>query len=152
MECRVRAHPPPTVSWLKDGETLRGERYKPIYLDDDVYRLEIADPDFSDNGQYTCRAVNDLRTEEISHMVHVDGNWKALCIVVSCVIRNNIHSNTSNDTILDREWRPASRTDRSLGDESASEVARRPRFSNLLKDYSVPAGGTIALQVEVKGK
>ena len=31
------------------------------------------------------------------------------------------------------------------------EAYKRPRFSNYLSDYSVPTGGTIALQVEVKG-
>lgn len=70
----MRAHPAPLISWLKDGEILRGERYKSSYLDDDVYRLEIIDPSIADNGQYTCRAVNELRTEEISHTVHVEGD------------------------------------------------------------------------------
>lgn len=54
---------------------------------------------------------------------------------------------------LDRERRePVSRSDRSLNNETGLEIPRQPRFSNLLKDYSVPAGGTIALQVEVKGE
>lgn len=74
LECRVRAHPPPTISWLKDRVILQGERYKQTYLNDDIYRLEIADPDITDNGQYTCRAVNELHTEEISHIVRVEGD------------------------------------------------------------------------------
>ncbi|XP_026825970.1 uncharacterized protein LOC105284959 isoform X2 [Ooceraea biroi] len=123
LECRVRAHPIPSVSWLRNGQILQGQRYKQSYLDDDVHRLEITDPNIADNGQYTCRATNDLRTEEISHMVYIE----------------------------DRDWQPASRNDRSLSDETRFEVARRPQFSNLLKDYCVPTGGTIALQVEVKG-
>lgn len=47
------------------------------------------------------------------------------------------------------DWRSTSRYE--LNDETGLEFTRRPRFSNLLKDYNVPAGGTIALQVEVKG-
>ncbi|XP_011705986.1 PREDICTED: titin-like [Wasmannia auropunctata] len=121
LECRVQAHPIPKISWLKDGMILQGERYKQSYLDDDVYRLEIADPDITDNGQYTCRAVNELRTEEISHTVHVE------------------------------DWQFINRSDPCLSDKVSSEFAERPQFSNLLKDYSVPIGGTIALQVEVKG-
>lgn len=74
LECRVQAYPAPMVSWLKDGEILQGQRYRQTYLDDDVYRLEIADPSAADNGQYTCRAVNELRTEEISHRLHLEGN------------------------------------------------------------------------------
>ncbi|XP_032676016.1 uncharacterized protein LOC116846386 isoform X2 [Odontomachus brunneus] len=124
LECRVRAYPAPTVSWWKDGQILQGQRYRQTYLDDDVYRLEIVDPDASDNGQYTCRAANELRTEEVSHMIRLE----------------------------DRERRLVSRSDQSLSNETGLEVPRRPRFSSLLKDYSVPAGGTIALQVEVKGE
>jgi len=52
---------------------LQGERYRQSYLDD-VCRLEIADSDVTDNGQYTCRAVNELHTEEISHIIHVEGD------------------------------------------------------------------------------
>ncbi|KAL6255445.1 hypothetical protein P5V15_013781 [Pogonomyrmex californicus] len=121
LECRVRSYPVPIISWLKDGVIIQGERYKQSYLDDDVYRLEIADPDLTDNGQYTCRAANELHTEEISHIVHVE-DWRS-------VNRNGLRSDN----------------------ETKSEVERKPRFSNLLKDYNVPAGGTIALQVEVKG-
>ncbi|KAM0731548.1 Myosin light chain kinase, smooth muscle [Formica fusca] len=121
LECRVRAHPTPSISWLKDGRILEGERYEQIYLDDDIYRLEIANPNAADNGRYTCRAVNELHTEEISHIVHVE------------------------------DWQSTSRYDIKSSNEIGSEFARRPRFSNLLKDYNVPAGGTIALQVEVKG-
>lgn len=74
LECRVRAHPTPSVSWLKDEQILKGERYKQSYLDDDVYRLEISNPNVTDNGQYICRAENELHTEEISHIVHVEGD------------------------------------------------------------------------------
>lgn len=49
------------------------------------------------------------------------------------------------------DWQSTSRYDIKSSNEIGSEFARRPRFSNLLKDYNVPAGGTIALQVEVKG-
>ena len=34
---------------------------------------------------------------------------------------------------------------------SCREMDRRPRFSSYLMDHSVPAGGTMALQVEVRG-
>ncbi|XP_071646927.1 uncharacterized protein [Temnothorax longispinosus] len=121
LECRVRAHPVPKISWLKDGMILQGERYKQSYLDDDVYRLEIADPDVTDNGQYTCRAVNELHSEEMSHIVRVE------------------------------DWRSVNRNDPRMGSKVRSEFATRPQFSNLLKDYSVRAGGTVALQAEVKG-
>ena len=74
LECCVRAHPVPMISWLKDGMILQSERYKQSCLDNHVYRLEITNPDVTDNGQYTCRATNELHTEEISHTVNIEGN------------------------------------------------------------------------------
>lgn len=74
LECRVQAYPLPTIFWLKDGIILQGERYKQSNLNDDIYRLEIAEPDVTDNGQYTCRAVNESHTEEMSHIIHVEGD------------------------------------------------------------------------------
>lgn len=55
-----------------------------------------------------------------------------------------------------RENRFAHKRDAILAEDrtqfSAREMHKRPRFSNLLTDHLVPAGGTIALQVEVKGR
>ncbi|KYN45103.1 Muscle M-line assembly protein unc-89 [Trachymyrmex septentrionalis] len=119
LECCVRAHPIPMISWLKGGMILQGERYKQSYHDDDIYRLEITDPDVTDNGQYTCRATNELHTEEISHTVNIE-DWRSI---------NNSR----------------------LNDEIRSKFARRPRFSNLSKDYSVPTDGSIGREVELKG-
>lgn len=41
--------------------------------------------------------------------------------------------------------------EKSFDDYFNIETYKRPRFSSYLSDYSVPKGGTIALQVEVKG-
>lgn len=92
LECRVRGNPTPIVSWLKDGSILQGDRYRQSYLDDGIYRLEIAAPNFSDNGRYTCRAMNDLRTEEISHVVQFDGNtFNQLCFL-SYLVQKELRS------------------------------------------------------------
>ncbi|XP_043525679.1 titin homolog isoform X2 [Frieseomelitta varia] len=123
LECRVRGHPIPIISWLKDGCILQGDRYKQCYLDDGIYRLEIAAPNSSDSGRYICRAMNDLRTEEISHIVQFN----------------------------ERERRIVRKHEKTFDDYFNIESYKRPRFSNYLSDHSVPTGGTIALQVEVKG-
>ncbi|KOC67434.1 Muscle M-line assembly protein unc-89 [Habropoda laboriosa] len=123
LECRVRGHPTPMISWLKDGCILQGDRYKQCYLDDGIYRLEIAAPNSCDSGRYTCRAMNDLRTDEISHVVQFN----------------------------ERNRRAAGKHELLFGDYYNLETTKRPHFSSYLSDYSVPTGGTIALQVEVKG-
>lgn len=41
---------------------------------------------------------------------------------------------------------------RSRGTSRVSRDARRPHMSSVLTDHVVPTGGTIALQVEVKGR
>ncbi|XP_043500905.1 titin homolog [Polistes fuscatus] len=125
LECRVRGYPSPTVTWSKDGKVLDGARYTQKYLDDDIYRLEISDPNASDSGRYICRASNEIQSSEISHIVHFEGR--------------------------DQTSTRRGRHNRFMEDETSIEASRRPRFSSLLSDHSVPTGGTIALQVEVKG-
>ncbi|XP_025602051.2 titin homolog isoform X2 [Athalia rosae] len=123
LECRVRGQPLPTISWFKDNQPLLGERYRQSDLSDGVCRLQISSPNASDSGEYTCRAENNVWTDQISHMVKFDG----------------------------RESYAASRKDRISQDENINREPRRPHFASVLTDHSVPAGGTIALQVEVKG-
>ncbi|KAI4474132.1 hypothetical protein M0802_015766, partial [Mischocyttarus mexicanus] len=125
LECRVRGYPSSTISWLKDGKILDDARYTKKYLDDDIYRLEISNPNASDSGRYICRATNEIQSTEISHIVHFEGR--------------------------DQTSTYRSRHSRFMEDDTSIEASRRPRFSSLLSDHSVPTGGTIALQVEVKG-
>ncbi|KAI4493465.1 hypothetical protein M0804_001641 [Polistes exclamans] len=125
LECRVRGYPSPTITWFKDGKILDDARYTQKYLDDDIYRLEISNPNASDSGRYICRASNEIQSSEISHIVHFEGRDETS----TCRSRHN----------------------RFMEDETSIEASRRPRFSSLLSDHSVPTGGTIALQVEVKG-
>ncbi|XP_063987212.1 uncharacterized protein LOC135167689 isoform X2 [Diachasmimorpha longicaudata] len=59
LECRVRAQPPPVITWLKDGKVIdMGNRYRQSDLPEGICRLEISNPDDYDNGMYTCRAEN----------------------------------------------------------------------------------------------
>ncbi|XP_051161896.1 titin homolog isoform X2 [Leptopilina boulardi] len=127
LECRVRGQPTPTVTWLKDDIVLRGSRYSQSFVGDGICRLKIANPDSSDSGEYVCRADNDVRTDQIRHVVHFEGHEQRFT--------------SARERILfdDRNRTPC------------REIARRPRFSNYLLDHSVPVGGTIALQVEVGG-
>lgn len=71
----MRCHPPPRITWLKDGVLLQGSsRHQQSELADGVCRLTISSPDAtSDNGQYTCRAENNVWSEQISSTVQFAG-------------------------------------------------------------------------------
>jgi hypothetical protein len=75
LECRVRCHPPPRITWLKDGVPLQGSsRHQQSELADGVCRLTISSPDAtSDSGQYTCLAENNVWSEQISSTVQFAG-------------------------------------------------------------------------------
>ncbi|XP_057334928.1 titin-like isoform X2 [Microplitis mediator] len=129
LECRVRGQPTPAITWLKDGQLLEiSDRYQQCDLADGICRLKIFHPDFYDSGLYTCRAENDTKlSDRTSHLVNFEAPGRAA---------------QSN-----RSWRGSSYHDITSTDKDTG----RPRFSSYLTDHSVPVGGTIALQVEVKG-
>ncbi|XP_069686561.1 titin homolog isoform X2 [Periplaneta americana] len=121
LECRVRSHPPPKITWLKDGVPVEGSsRHQQTELAEGLCRLTISSPDAQvDSGQYTCRAENNVWSEQISTTVQFAGREAA--------------------------------TRRSRGAARLTRDVRRPHMSNVLTDDLVPAGGTFALQVEIKG-
>nr|CAD7428494.1 unnamed protein product [Timema monikensis] len=125
LECRVRSHPSPKVTWLKDGVPVRmGSRYQMTELRDGVCRLTVSSPESGDSGRYTCKAENLLWSDQISESI----------------------------TFLGRDQYGSSRRSaRSTVGQCLSRDSRRPQFSSVLTDHLVPSGGTIALQVEVKG-
>nr|CAD7199639.1 unnamed protein product [Timema douglasi] len=125
LECRVRSHPSPKVTWLKDGLPVRvGSRYQMTELRDGVCRLTVSSPESGDSGRYTCKAENLLWSDQISESI----------------------------TFLGRDQYGSSRRSaRSTVGQCLSRDSRRPQFSSVLTDHLVPSGGTIALQVEVKG-
>ncbi|CAK1588427.1 unnamed protein product [Parnassius mnemosyne] len=125
LECRIRGQPLPTITWLKDDKPISSyERYQAYYLADGVCRLVINSPCPEDSGKYTCKADNSIWSDQISHIVIFSGSTRP-------------GSNTTN-------WE-TSRIDHQIIE------GRRPHFTNVLTDYKVSKGGTIGLQVEIKG-
>ncbi|KAK0181087.1 hypothetical protein PV327_003402 [Microctonus hyperodae] len=129
LECRVRGKPAPTITWLKDGQILEIlDRHQQSDLADGICRLKIFNPDFYDSGLYTCRAENDTRlSDRTSQLINFEATGKQRKLPGwigsnSCIDMTSTHKDTG-----------------------------KPRFSSYLTDHNVPAGGTIALQVEVKG-
>ncbi|XP_011315208.1 uncharacterized protein [Fopius arisanus] len=59
LECRVRAQPPPIITWLKDGKIMvMNDRCRQSDLAEGICRLQISNPCNDDDGIYTCRAEN----------------------------------------------------------------------------------------------
>ncbi|XP_077302252.1 uncharacterized protein LOC143922796 [Arctopsyche grandis] len=126
LECRIRGHPIPTITWMKDARVLGSDsRYSMNYLADGVCRLIINHPNQSDAGKYTCKAENSMWCDQIYHDVYFAG-------------RDQYISTSPQHFETLRYAR-------------AQHDARRPHFSTILSDHSVPSGGTIALQVHVMG-
>ncbi|OPJ77524.1 hemicentin-1 isoform B [Patagioenas fasciata monilis] len=71
LECKSDAVPPPTISWLKNGEVLEGSPRVRI-LSNGRY-LQINNADLSDTASYTCVASNiaGKTTREFLLTVHV---------------------------------------------------------------------------------
>ncbi|CAH2103686.1 unnamed protein product [Euphydryas editha] len=125
LECRIRGQPLPTITWLKNDKPIISERYQAHYLADGVCRLTISNPTTEDSGKYTCKAESSVWSDEITHDVYFTGK-----------------KSPAGPNIATAEKLHFSR----LGLES-----RRPHFTNVLSDHKVVTGGTIGLQVEIRG-
>ncbi|XP_068630255.1 uncharacterized protein [Battus philenor] len=127
LECRIRGQPLPTITWLKDDHSIESnERYQAYYLADGVCRLAISNPTQEDSGKFTCQAENSVWSDQISHIVSFTAADK--------------------DGHTGMSLTPSAR---SLNRQIME--TRKPHFTNVLTDYKVTRGGTIGLQVEIKG-
>lgn len=72
LECEAGGHPPPALTWLKDGV--------PVTSSDSVMvlqggrKIEILNADVSDSGRYVCVATSIAGEKEIKYDVRVLGN------------------------------------------------------------------------------
>lgn len=71
FRCQVRGYPAPTVMWFKDQMKLNADDHVSMTPDGE---LHIKDLEFSDNGVYTCEAVNELGLERKQVKVKVEEN------------------------------------------------------------------------------
>ncbi|XP_041986457.1 uncharacterized protein LOC121738463 [Aricia agestis] len=126
LECRIRGQPLPTITWLKDQVPIYShDRYHPCYLADGVCRLVIDSPCPADSGIYTCKAENSMWSDQITHTVQFTGRESQTDMNITTLEKSRFHRQ-----VLE---------------------SRRPHFTNVLSDYKVSRGGTIGLQVEIRG-
>lgn len=72
IECKVRGHPVPTITWLRDGEEIElDDRIQQIEDHDGVCQLIINKPDSKDSGVYAVSAENSEGTLKITHPIEV---------------------------------------------------------------------------------
>ncbi|XP_064076451.1 muscle M-line assembly protein unc-89-like isoform X2 [Vanessa tameamea] len=126
LECRIRGQPLPTITWLKDDKPIAlSDRYQAHYLADGVCRLTISSPNAEDSGKYTCKAENSMWSDQISHDVYFTGRKSSLSPNLATVEKVQLSRHVVE--------------------------SRRPHFTNVLSDHKVVSGGTIGLQVEIRG-
>ncbi|OWR50433.1 Stretchin-Mlck isoform A [Danaus plexippus plexippus] len=126
LECRIRGQPLPSITWYKNDKPITlSERYQAHYLADGVCRLTINCPTQEDSGKYTCHAESSIWSDEISHNVQFNGK----------------ETNMNRNIVTLEKVNLARQTIES----------RKPHFTNVISDYKVVSGGTIGLQVEIKG-
>lgn len=124
MECRVRSQPPAIVTWLKNGTPIKADsKYRMSEKADGLCTLTICHPNYDDNGEYTCKAENAVASAQNSHFFNFSERQKY-----------------GEELTVDRRTESRRLLDYDL-----------PRFHSGLTNNRVPIGGTIALQVELKG-
>ncbi|XP_047399285.1 striated muscle preferentially expressed protein kinase isoform X5 [Sciurus carolinensis] len=60
LKCIITANPPPQVSWIKDGSTLRSEGRLLIRAEGERHTLLLREAQVADAGSYMATAINEL--------------------------------------------------------------------------------------------
>lgn len=78
LTCEARGVPPPTLTWIKDGQPL--SLHRNLLLDGQETRLQLPDVAPSDAGLYSCVASNQAGSSTKSFNLTVLGNPTAIWI------------------------------------------------------------------------
>lgn len=71
LECEAGGHPPPSLTWLKDGVPVRdGESVRVL---EQGSKIEILSAKVSDSGRYVCVATSIAGEKEVKYDVRVLG-------------------------------------------------------------------------------
>lgn len=82
LECEATGHPPPTLTWLKDGVPVRhGENVRVL---EQGRKIEIPSASVSDSGRYICVATSIAGDKEVKYDVKVLGKETPKKSCLSC--------------------------------------------------------------------
>ncbi|KAK2158172.1 hypothetical protein LSH36_175g03003 [Paralvinella palmiformis] len=70
--CTLKAKPPPTIIWTKDGKEIRSASKYELTYSLGICSLEMQTCEVEDGGRYTCRAENEKGTDETACKVTVN--------------------------------------------------------------------------------
>lgn len=88
LTCEARGVPPPTLTWLKDGQPL--SLHRNLLLDGEETRLQLPDVAPSDEGLYSCVASNQAGSSTKSFNLTVLG--KTACFHFSSSKSHDVNS------------------------------------------------------------
>ena len=98
FECRVAGSSPVEVSWLRDGEPLKGDEFFMSY-DDNTAVLEIRPGEMRHSGEYSCVATNSVGSASCRAKLTLQGLslcYQKLLVVMKhtsvCIIPRSLFS------------------------------------------------------------
>lgn len=78
---RVTGHPPPEITWFKDGSKLTSSPDFEIVHEGDSSSLHVPEVFYEDAGQYTAEARNPAGQTTCTANLRVEGNDKILIVL-----------------------------------------------------------------------
>ena len=82
LQCNYVGVPAPSIEWFHNGVLLRnGVDGVSINTGDNISSILIVAVQHSDGGTYTCRANNNLGTDQLSYSVMILGKYQVRAIV-----------------------------------------------------------------------
>uniref|UniRef100_A0A1B0CWT0 Muscle M-line assembly protein unc-89 n=1 Tax=Lutzomyia longipalpis TaxID=7200 RepID=A0A1B0CWT0_LUTLO len=137
LECHVRGNPKPKISWMREGNEIRDDRYKPVELDDGVCQLIITKPMPKDSGVFVCIAENNLKREQTGHYLVFEGRDAELAKLAP-----------SPEPVKEPPKKKVGKKPKAKGakEEAAPvEMKNRLSFVTHLADRTVPVGAKLKL-------
>lgn len=74
LECEAGGHPPPSLTWLKDGVPVRDA--ESVRVLEQGSKIEILSATVSDSGRYVCVATSIAGEKEVKYDVKVLGTTR----------------------------------------------------------------------------